>query len=105
MSRITKYLKQECTYERQKRDKDGKPILNMYGESEYEAPEVLKCRREILIKDILTNTGSILKSSTRYFTDEKQEIQANDKLDGKPVLQVQEYINQFGKPEGYESYA
>ena len=105
MSRITKYLKQECTYEQQKRDKNGDAILDKYGEPSYEAPEIIKCRRETLIQDILTNTGSILKSSTRYFTDEKHVIQANDKLDGKPVLKVQEYINQFGKAEGFESYA
>ena len=105
MSRITKYLKQKCTYEQQKRDANGKAILDTYGEPSYEAPIVIKCRREKLIKDVLTNTGSTLKSSTRYFTDEKQVIQANDKLDGKPVLQVAEYVNQFGVAEGFESYA
>lgn len=105
MSRITKYLKQKCTYEQQKRDDNGDAILDKYGEPSYEAPIVIKCRREKLIKDVLTNTGSILKSSTRYFTDEKYVIQANDKLDGKPVLEVLEYTNQFGKSEGFESYA
>jgi hypothetical protein len=53
---------------------------------------------------VQTNTGAILKSSTRYFTDDKQSIKAGDKLGGKPVLKVQEYINQFGVAEGFESY-
>lgn len=105
MSRITKYLKQECIYEQQKRDSNGNALLDKYGEPSYEAPVTIKCRRETFIQDVLTNTGSILKSSTRYYTDENQAIQANDKLDGKPVIKVQEYINQFGKAEGFESYA
>lgn len=105
MSRLTKYLKQQCTYEKQKRDANGKVLLDKYGEPSYEAPITIKCRRETYIQDVLTNSGAILKSSTRYYTDEKHSIQANDKLDGKPVLKVQEYVNQFGKAEGFESYA
>lgn len=105
MSRITKYLNQKCTYEQQKRDENDEPVLDKYGEPSYEAPITIKCRRETFIHDVLTNNGSILKSSTRYYTDEKQVIRANDKLDGNPVLRVQEYINPFGISEGYESYA
>lgn len=105
MSRITKYLKQKCTYEKLVRDSKGNAVLDKYGEPSYEAPITIKCRRETLIHDVLTNTGSILKSSTRYFTDVEPDIQANDKLDGKPVLKVQEYINQYGVAEGFESYA
>ncbi len=104
MSRITKYLKQKCTYEKLKRDKEGKIVIDKYGEPQYEAPIVIKCRREDLTQDVQTNTGAILKSGTRYFTDEKNTIQANDKLDGKTVLKVLEYTNQFGSAEGYESY-
>lgn len=105
MSRISKYLKQKCIYEQQRLDENGKAILDKYGEPSYKAPVTLKCRRETLVHDVLTSTGSVLKSSTRYFTDARQQIRVNDRLDGKPVLQVQEYINQFGLSEGFESYA
>jgi hypothetical protein len=104
MSRITKYLKQKCTYEKAKRDASGKILLDKFGEPQYEAPETIKCRRETTIQDVQTNTGAILKSTTRYFTDDTHIIQANDKLDGKAVLKVQEYIDQFGRAEGFESY-
>ena len=104
MSRMTKYLKQKCTYEKLKRDEDGKVLLDKFGEPQYESPKVIKCRRETTIQDVQTNTGAILKSTTRYFTDDKHSIQANDKLDGNTVLKVQEYTNQFGIAEGYESY-
>ena len=104
MSRMSKYLKQTCTYERLKRGSDGKVLLDKFGEPQYEAPRSIKCRCEISIQDVQTNTGAILKSSTRYFTDQKQSIQADDKLDGKVVLKTQEYTNQFGVAEGCESY-
>lgn len=104
MSRISKYLKQKCSYEKLKRDNKGEVVLDKFGEPQYESSKTIKCRRETSVQDVQTNTGAILKSSTRYFTDDKQSIQADDKLDGKTVLKVQEYINQFGIAEGYESY-
>ena len=97
MSRMSKYLKQECTYEKLKLNEDGKILLDKFGEPQHDTPIVIKCRRETTIQDIQTSTGAILKSSTRYFTDDKQFIRAGDKLDGKTVLKVQEYINQLNK--------
>lgn len=104
MSRMSKYLKQKCTYEKLKRNDAGVALLDKFGEPQYESLREIKCRRETTIQDVQTNTGAILKSSTRYFTDDSQSIQANDKLDGKVVLKVQGYINQFGVAEGFESY-
>ena len=104
MSRMTKFLKQTCTFERANRNTDGSIKLNQFGEVEYFAPVQLKCRRERIIKDVQTTNGAILKSSTRYFTDEAVAIDADDKLDGRVVLEVEEYTNQLGQPEGYESY-
>ena len=104
MSRMTKYLKQKCTYEKLKRDASGKAILDKYGEPQYEAPVVVLCRKETTIQEVQTNTGAILKSSTRYFTDGSHTIQVNDRLEGANVLKVQQYVNQFGVTEGFESY-
>lgn len=104
MSRMTKYLKQKCTYEKAKCDKNGNILHDKFGDPQYEASEIIKCRREETIQDVQTSTGAILKSSTRYFTDDKHSIKAGDKLGGKPVLKTQEYTNQFGAVEGFESY-
>lgn len=104
MSRMSKYLKQKCTYEKLKLDKNGNVTHDKFGNPQHESPKVIMCRREESIQDIQTSTGAILKSSTRYFTDDKQSIQAGDKLDGKPVLKALGYTNQFGKAEGFESY-
>lgn len=104
MSRMTKYLKQTCTFERASRDASGDVKLNKYGDVIYDAPIQLRCRCERLVKDVQTNTGAVLQSSTRYFLDETQVVQADDRIDGIVVLQVEEYANQLGLKEGYEIY-
>lgn len=104
MSRMTKYLRQKCTYEKLLRSIDGEILLDKFGDPQYELPEEIKCRRESFVQEVQTNTGAILQSVTRYFTDDRYTIQANDKLDGKPVIKVQECVNQFGNTEGFESY-
>lgn len=103
MSRMSKYLKQKCTYEKMLLDKDGEPLLDKFGEPQYEESVTIRCRREITVKDVQTNTGAILQSTTLYYTDDRQFIQAGDKLDGRTVIVVREYTNQFGTVEGFES--
>lgn len=104
MSRLSKFLKQQCVWEPALRDDTGKVRLDSFGEVLYGPGTSLRCRREKTIQDVQTNTGAILRSSTRYFTDESVEINAEDRLDGKVVLTVEEYTNQLGNVEGYESY-
>lgn len=104
MSRMSKYLNQKCTYEKMKRKEDGSVSLDKFGEPSHEAPIVIKCRFETSIQEVQTNTGVVLTSSVRFFTDDKHSIQVGDKLGGKSVIKVQEYINQFGDAEGFESY-
>ena len=104
MSRMSKFLKQTCTFEQCMRNTDGSVKLDKHGTPQYFSPKSIKCRKEISVQDVRTNTGAILKSTTRYFVDDKYPIGANDKLDGKYVLEVTEYINQFGRAEGYECY-
>ena len=101
---MTKYLKQLCMYEQCKHKPDGTVLVDKFGEPQYEAPIQIKCRREVSIQDVQTNTGAILKSNTRYFIEGRYSVQANDKLDGKCILKITEYTNQFGKTEGFECY-
>lgn len=104
MSRMTKFLKQTCSFEKALRNSDGTTKLDKFGEVMYAAPKSIKCRRERIIKDVQTNTGAILSSSTRYFVDEVQVIEPDDRFDGKAVLEVEEYVNAQGATEGYECY-
>lgn len=104
MSRISKYLNQQCDLEKAQRDENNLTILNTFGDVLYEEPVQIRCRRETFVKDVQTETGAILRSNTRYFTDENIPILADDKLDGKTVMKVEEYTDVRGKCIGYESY-
>lgn len=105
MSRMTKFLKQSCTFEEAQRNAKGQPVLNKYGERTYRSAKTLKCRRERTTKDVLTANGSIVRSGTIYYTDETQLIRTDDRLDGNVVTAVAEYTNERGLVEGYKSYA
>lgn len=104
MSRMTKFLKQTCVLETYQLNADGSPKLNDFGEIQYNAPAVCKCRRERCIQDVETSNGAILKSASRYFLDESVSILADYRIDGRVVLQVADYVNGLGRIEGYEVY-
>lgn len=101
---MSKFLKQTCSFERALRDSDGATKLNKFGDVLYTSPLTVKCRRERVIKDVQTNTGAILSSSTRYFIDESCPINPDDRIDGKVVLEVEEYVGAKGQTVGYEVY-
>ena len=103
MSRMTKFLKQTCSFEAARVQND-RVVLNEYGDIQYEPAITLACRREAYVRDLQTANGAILKTSSRYFLDESVEIKANDRLDGCVILACSEYTNQFGQCEGYEVY-
>lgn len=104
MSRMTKYLRQQCQYEALSVDENGQPSLNQYGEAEFEAPETLKCRRERSVKDVQTTDGSIVRSTIVYYIDETTTLNVGDKLDGRAILNLTEYTGSTGKPEGWMAY-
>lgn len=104
MSRMTKFLKQKCQVEQYAVTEDGNPEQNRFGEIQYQEPVSLKCRREKMVKDVQTANGSLVRSTTRYFLDEKVEIKADYRIDGQVVLIVEEYTNEHGLCEGFEVY-
>lgn len=87
------------------RDASGEIALNKYGEAQYGAPTTLKCRRERTTKDVLTANGSVVRSASIYYTDESTVVRPDDRIDGRVVLSVEEYTNELGKTEGFESNA
>lgn len=104
MSRMSKFLRQSCAVQAYKTDSNGRPLLNQFGEIQYAAATVCRCRHEISYQDVQSTNGSIVKSSSRYFLDESLEIKADYLIDGRAVLSVSTFVNQFGKVEGYEVY-
>lgn len=105
MSRMTKFLKQTCTFEAALRDKSGSVQLNKYGEVVYQKPVSLKCRREATTKDVQTTNGALAVQTTAYYVDNAQQIRVDDRVDGRVILTVNEYVNAQGYVEGYEFYA
>ena len=102
MSRMTKYLKQSATITFMERDKSGEPKLDDYGDPIYKnVSKVVKCRRERTTKDILTTGGAASVSTTKYFFDNSVTVDIGDKVDGKVILTVSDYVNDLGISEGW----
>ena len=102
---MSKFLRQTCILERAVRNDSGEPARDTYGEALYEAPVTLRCRRERTTRDVLTASGSVLRSSSTYYIDETQLIRPDDKIDGHVVLTVEEYTNEHGGTEGFACHA
>lgn len=101
MSRMTKFLKQTCLWQKMVIDEEGHPVLNLYGDPTYEEPIKLKCRRERTLKDVITATGAVKRSDTTYYVDQAYEVSMGDLFDGKQIIAFSEYINEHGEVEGY----
>lgn len=104
MSRVTKFLRQRCVVTPYQVQANGQPIINPFGEIQYDEPQVCKCRHEISYQDVQVANGSLVKSSSRYFLDDSVEIKADYLIDGLAVLSVSTFVNQKGVIEGYEVY-
>ena len=104
MSRITKFLRQQCRVAPYATDTAGNPVYNDFGELQYRTAKVCKCRHEVAFQDVQTSSGQLVKSASRYYFDSSTDIKADYKIDGKAVLSVSSYVNGFGECEGYEVY-
>lgn len=104
MSRMTKFLNQKCLVEPYEVDSEGNARINQFGDIQYRTPVTCRCRHEIAFQDVQVTNGSIVKSASRYFLDEKQEIKADYRIDGRAVLSVTSYVNAAGAIEGYEVF-
>ena len=104
MARISKYLRQYCTVQKAKKTASGTVQLNGFGEVEYASPIRVKCRCEQSAKDVLTSNGSVVKSTARYFFEPSVNLSVDDRIDGKPIQTMSEYVSRVGKVEGLECY-
>ena len=103
MSRMTRFLKQDCLLEKYVVE-NGQPKTNMFGELQYQEAIKLKCRREGTHRDVQTSNGSVIRATSVYYLDDSQVIRPNYKLDGHIVVSVADYVNATGAVEGYEVY-
>lgn len=101
MSLFTRYLNQVATLERVTLGVDGKPLMDAYGELVYKAAVTIRCKRDKYTRDVQMPSGAIVKSSTKYITD--AEVGMNDRLDGRAIMDLEEYTNPRGDIEAYGS--
>ena len=103
MSRMTKFLMQTAIITFVKRDSQGNPVLDDYGDPVYKpSTKKVKCRRERATKDILTTGGAASVSTTKYFFDNSITVNIGDMVDGKVILTVTDFVNSIGVSEGWE---
>ena len=103
MSRMTKFLKQSAVITYAQREADGSVKLDMYGDPLYNLGSApVKCRRERATKNVLTTGGAAIMNTTKYYLDNSVNIELGDKIDGKVVQTVKDYINSVGESEGWE---
>lgn len=103
MSRMTKFLMQTALITFVDRDSNGDPKLDDYGDPIYKKSTIkVKCRRERTTKDVLSTGGAASVSTTKYFLDNSVNVDIGDKIDGKVILTVSDYVNAIGTSEGWE---
>lgn len=103
MSRITKFLKQKAVLQRMKRDEEGNPMVDIYGDISYEEATTVKCRKRRNFKEVLSTGGAIIRSAITYTLDDSNDIDTGDLLDGKPIIDFYEYVNEHGIREGFKA--
>ena len=84
------------------KDSKGNPVLDQYGDPTFNPGVEVKCRRERKLRDVLSQTGSTVRSDTTYYFDESTQIGVGDLVDGKPIIDFEEYIDGRGSLVGYE---
>lgn len=104
MSSMTKYLRQQCSFEQLVRDEKGDPLLDKYGEKTYQDSVVLRCRRQKESTTVSTADGLLLVVGTSYHLDEKLEPHVGDRIDGDEIVAITNYVHGSGKCLGYRCY-
>lgn len=88
------YLNQIAILRKLKRDKDNKPIRNIYGEFEYTV-STIKVRKQPYVEEIKTDNGR--PHMTKHIVYVKDNVTVDDIIDDEVVLQDQGMVTLGGK--------
>jgi len=77
------------------------PVRDRYGAIGYLLPEKIKCRCEVSTKEIVTPSGRMVRVERTYYLARK--VRTGDKLDGKEVQYVEDWVSLSGKPAGWKA--
>ena len=95
---LTQFLNQTCVIEKFDTTYD-----DVHSDVRFLPPQTVKCRKESYTKELATAEGTIVRSQSRYFLDSDTPVEAwRDKIDGRVILEVQDYPWLDGTIVGYE---
>lgn len=95
---LARFLNQTCTIEKYDPETDV-----TYGDARFLPPVTVPCRKESFFRMVQNEDQQIVKSSSRYFIGPDTPVEAwQDKVDGRLVLDVQDYVWLDGSKVGYE---
>ena len=95
---LTQFLNQTCSIE-----KFDSAYDDVHADNRFLPPVLAKCRRESYFREFESSTGTMVRSQARYFLDFDTPVEAwKDKIDGRVVIDVQDYPWLDGSVIGYE---
>lgn len=94
------FLNQTCQIEKYDADADI-----TYNDDRFLPPATVACRKEIHTKTTYNSNGDVSISTTRYFIGPDIPVEVwKDRIDGKVIQEVKEYVWLDGVIVGYEVY-
>lgn len=103
-SRLTKYLKQKAIFASVLTDEQGKVVLNDYGEPDYSATTLVRCRKQPYERVESSYSGQYVDIRSVYYFDDSVIPKVGDMVDGAVVKKAEEYIDGMGLRVGFEVY-
>lgn len=97
---MTPYLNQTALYQTL-----ASTEVDQYGNAKYNPAVVVRCRRELTETEIKDKAGKVQLSTYTYFFDTSITPAIGEKVDGRLILAVEEYVVGIGTSLGWEVYA
>ena len=91
---LKSYLNETALYSRAIRDADGHILPNSYGETHYEEPQLIRCRRQPRARELLQADRRIVQTSYEYYST--TPMQVGDLLDGRRIEEVTKWVSLGG---------
>lgn len=98
---LSMYLNEKTIYTPALRDKEGNQITDHHGQTLYGNPQQINCRTEPKAREIITADRQSIVTSTMYYL--VVPVSVGDMLDGKRVLDVNDWTGLGGSSIGYEA--
>jgi len=93
------YLNQTVSWTPALRGPDGSVVTDNRGEIQYGGAQVISCRREVAVRDLLTPAEQVTRTAETYYIT--FPVRVDDLLGGRRVQAVEELTGLSGGAIGY----